>query len=115
MVVCFSRRMPAVASICTGDVPVERVKHFELLGIIVSADPTWQAHVDHVPARGSQRLSVRILRRAGVSPSDTVTTYRAIIRPTLEYASQTGHTGLTAQQSNPLETIQRRALAIAYP
>ena len=101
MVVCFSRRMPAVASICIGDVPVERVKHFKLLSVIVSADLTWQAHADHLTARGSQRLYLlRILRRAGVSPSDVVATCRAIIRPTLEYACQAWHTGLTVQQSN---------------
>ena len=116
MVVCFSRRMPAVASICIGDAPVERVKHKQLLGVLVSADLTWQAHMDHVTARGSRRLYLsRILRRAGASPSDPVGTYRAIIRPTLEYACQAWHIGLTAQQSNLLKVIRRRTLAITYP
>ena len=93
----------------------ESFEHFKLLGVNL----TWQALVDHVTARGKQRLYLlRILRRAGVPPSDIVATYRAIILPTLGYMlpGQAWHAGLTAQhaQSNLLATIQRRALDIAY-
>ena len=51
----------------------------------------------------------------GDLPSKHCATYRATIRPNLEYACQAWHTGLTAQQSNLLENTQRRSLAIAYP
>ena len=37
------------------------------------------------------------------------------IRPVLEYASPTWHAGLTVEQSEAIEHIQKRALRISYP
>ena len=41
--------------------------------------------------------------------------YVSLVPSVLEYACQVWHTGLTAQQSDQLEALQRRALRIAYP
>ena len=41
--------------------------------------------------------------------------YKTIIQPVLEYACPVWHTGLTKQDSDLLEQIQRRAMTVLYP
>ena len=40
--------------------------------------------------------------------------YIAVIRPVLEYAVPVWHTGLTAELSDQLETVQKRALRTIF-
>jgi len=40
--------------------------------------------------------------------------YISVVRPILEYACQVWHTGLTAGQSDALESVQKRAMRIIY-
>ena len=40
--------------------------------------------------------------------------YISVIRPVLEYAVAAWHTGLTKEQSDELEALQKRALRIIY-
>ena len=40
--------------------------------------------------------------------------YTSVVRPILEYACPVWHTGLTAAQSDALESLQRRAMRIIY-
>ena len=40
--------------------------------------------------------------------------YISVVRPILEYACPVWHTGLTAAQSDALESVQRRAMRIIY-
>jgi len=88
----------------------------KLLGVVLSNYLKWKDHVDYVSAKGSQRLYfLRMLKRSGVEPKDIVRIYVSLVRSVLEYACQVWHTGLTAQQSDQLEALQRRALRIAYP
>ena len=41
--------------------------------------------------------------------------YTSLVRPLLEYSAQLWHAGLATTQSDLLESIQERALSIAYP
>ena len=109
MLICFARKPPTVPPIRLDNVMIERVQYAKLLG-------KWQKHVDYVCCKGSQRLYfLRMLKRAGVEPNDIVRIYKCLVRSVLEYACQVWHTGLTAQQPDQLEAIQRRALCIAHP
>ena len=88
-----------------------RVQQTKLLSSYVK----WQGHVDYVCAMESQRLHVlRMLKRAGVGPKDIVRISVSLVRSVLEYACQVWYTGLTVQESDQLEGLQRRALRIAY-
>jgi len=40
--------------------------------------------------------------------------YISVVRPILEYACPVWHTGLTAAQSDTLESVQKRAMRIIY-
>ena len=66
---------------------VERVNQAKILGVTISADLTWNAHVDTIISRACKRLYMLYqLKRSGVSQHDLVRIYLAIIRPVLEYA-----------------------------
>ena len=116
MVMCFARKPPTVPPLVLDNVVIERVQHAKLLGVVVSCDLKWQKHVDYVCGKASQRLYfLRMLKRAGVELNDIVRIYTSLVRSVLEYACQVWHTGLTSQQSDQLEAIQRRALRIIHP
>ena len=91
MVFSFSKSLDLVPLTISGTV-IESVKHSKLLGVTLSADLTWNEHIDSTIKKCNQRLYLLLhLRRAGVSPKDLVTLYKAIIRPVLEYAAPVWH------------------------
>ena len=56
-----------------------------------------------------------MLRRAGASCDQLLTFYKSTIWSCLEYACPIWHCGLTVEQADSIESIQRRALRIAHP
>ena len=52
------------------------------------------------------------LKRAGISQSDLIYYYGAVIRRVMEYACPVWHSSLTSEQSKALEAVQRRACQI---
>ena len=47
-----------------------------LLGVIISDDLKWNAHVEYVIAKAAKRLyALRLLKRAGVMPEDMLKVY----------------------------------------
>ena len=102
------------------------IQQTKLLGAVVSSDLKWQDHVDYVCANGFQRLyCLRMLKRPGVEPKDTVRIYVSLVRRYSHTHARSGtprnccrllgHTGLTVQNSDRLEALRRQALRIAYP
>jgi len=95
---------------------IERVYHFKLLGINISHDMNWQAHIDAISHKASSRLHfLRILKKSGLKPHHLLHFYLTGIRPVLEYCSVVWHHSRTKAQSGTLEAIQRWALRIIYP
>ncbi len=67
-------------------------------------------------SRAAPRLYyLRQLRRCCVDTSDLLIYYKSVIRPVVEYCCQAWHTGLTKQDTDLIEQIQRRALNVIYP
>ena len=92
---------------------MERVQHFKLLGITLSHDISWQAHIDAIITKASSRLYfLKILQKSGLQTHQLRHFYLSVIRPILEYCSLIWHHGLTKAQAESLEAIQRRALRI---
>ena len=54
-------------------------------------------------------------KRADASRKDLLTLYKASARSAVEYACMVWHTGLTGQQGDRVESVQRRALGIIEP
>ena len=68
---------------------VEWVGSCKLLGVIISGDLKWNAHVEYVIAKAAKRLyALRLLKHMGVMPEDMLKLYTYNIRLVLEYAAQ---------------------------
>ena len=95
---------------------VERVASFKLLGVIIRCDLSWQEHVDYIITKASKRFYVLCqLKRSGVCNLDIIAVYCSLIRSIVEYASPVWHSGLTKNQSDLIEGVQKRCLRIIYP
>jgi len=71
---------------------VERVQHFKLLGITLSHDMNWQAHIDAIITKASSRLYfLKILKKSGLQSHQLRHFYLSVIRPILEYCSPIWH------------------------
>ena len=116
MFVSFSKEAPNVPQIVVEGNQIERVSHCTLLGVIIKDKLNWQEHVDKLHKKASSRLYfVSQLKRTKMSSLDIVKVYISLVRSVLEYACQLRHAGLTDHQRDMLESIQQRALKIAFP
>jgi len=71
---------------------IERVYHFKLLGINISQDMNWQAHIDAISHKAASRLHfLRILKKSGLKPHHLLHFYLTVIRPVLVYCSVVWH------------------------
>ncbi len=118
MIVSFSRKHPSegIPPLTIGGAEIERITSAKVLGVVVSSNLSWQAHIDYICPNASRRLYfLSMLRRAGASRKDLLTFYKATVRSAVEYACVVWHTGLTGEQADRLESVQRRALNIIEP
>ena len=107
MIIYFGKKSHSVQKISINGQKIERVPKFKLLGIIFNDKLTWHDHVEYICTKASRRLYfLRMLKRAGRSPSDICDVYTSTVRSVLEYASIVWHSALTKQQSDNIEHIQ---------
>ncbi len=96
-------------------VGIQNTDHIKLLGIHFTTDLKWQKEVDEIYTKAARNISaVIMLTKTGLSKQDILEVYCAKIRPIMEYACQVWHPGLTTEQSDSLESIQKRVLKIVY-
>jgi len=55
---------------------------------------------------------LKLLKRCSVSDDDLLHYYKSVIRPTIKYACPVWQSGLTSDQRDRLESLQRRALKL---
>ena len=92
---------------------VERVTSFKLLGVTIANDLNWDEHVTAICSKVNKRLHyLKLLKRCSVSADDLLHYYKSVIRPTIEYACPVWQSGLTNEQCDRLESLQRRALQL---
>ena len=91
MVVYFGKQL------CVDDIPlicitgngrhIKRVVSFKLLGVVISSDLTWYAHVSYILSKSAERIyCILNLCKAGGPMRDIVYIYCPVIRSVLEYA-----------------------------
>jgi len=92
------------------DHPVERVTSFKLLGVTVTDSLGWDENVSLICSKAAKRLHfLKILKRSGLAIDDLLHYYKSVVRPVLEYGSTVWHASITEEQTNRLDSIQRRA------
>jgi hypothetical protein len=92
---------------------IEHIKTFKLLGVIISKNLSWYAHVDYILGKVAKRFYFLIqFVHAGVRDSDMITIFCSIVRSVLEYACPVWHPGPTKSQSKKLECVQKKFLKL---
>ena len=87
-----------------------------LLGVIVSDDLKWNAHIDLICKKVATCLYfLRQLKQAKLPSYDLLLFHKTCIHPVAEYASPIFHNALPHYLSDVLEKLQKRALRIVYP
>ena len=119
MIICFCHNDTHIASIpriVIDDNDIERVTKAKVLGVTLSSDLSWNAHVDMIVSKARKRVfTIYQLKRAGIRQCDLLRVYVCVIRPVLEYACPVWHTSLPIYLSDNIETIQKRCLRTIFP
>ena len=91
-------------------VPLERVETFKYLGILLSSDLSWSAHVNSICSKARKLIGLLYRRFYTDMASDKLLElYKILIRPHLEYAAPIWAPYLTRDTSN-LEHVQKFGL-----
>ena len=111
--ISFSKSENTLEPVTINDTNIEVVPSAKLLGVMISNDLKWNAHVEMICKKVSARLYfLRQLNRAKVPTNDLLCFYTTCIRPVVEYACPVFHTALPQYLSEELERLQKRALRI---
>ncbi|PFX11352.1 RNA-directed DNA polymerase from mobile element jockey, partial [Stylophora pistillata] len=114
--ISFSRSGSLFDHITINDKQIEVVSSARLLGVIVSDNLRWNAHVESICKKAAKRLYfLKQLKRAKVPSEDMLLFYTTCIRPVLEYACPVFHHSLPQYLSNEMERLQKRALRMIQP
>ena len=92
------------------NVRVEVVNKYKYLGVVLKYDLKWTENIEYVIGKGMRRSNsiISILRFKGLSTEAKLCVWKALVRPILEYGSQTWWPNKT--QSMRLERVQLKAL-----
>ena len=92
---------------------IPRGAAMKLLGVVIQYNLKWDQQIDS--RANTCKYFITILKRSGVLLGDLVRCYCTFVRPLLEYAAPVWHPGLTIQQSDVLEQVQRQVLRVLLP
>ena len=92
---------------------IKVVTDAKLLGVTISSDLSWNAHITEVIKKAAKRLYFLIqLKRARVSQKDLCLFYITCVRSVIDYAVPVFHYALPAYLMPELERVQKRAMRI---
>ena len=114
--VSFAKTQRQFSPIMVNGKELEIVPKAKLLGLTISSNLTWNAHVRDVIKKASKRIYFLIeLKRANVSHDDLKLFYITCIRSILDYAAPVFHYSLPKYLMNEMERIQKRVMGIIFP
>ena len=96
--------------------PVQEVKDFKFLGVLLDSHLTFTKHIQEMKAKCAKRTNIlRALAGTdwGGDRKTILQLYTAIIRPIIEYCSIAYHGELTDSQNSQIEAIQNAAVRTA--
>ena len=109
MQVYFGKKEQPAVDLCIADHHLEVVNKVKLLGVTIQNDLKWGSQVDNIMKKANGKMyMLRKLKAAGLNSQELLTVYKGYIRPLLEYAAPLWHPGLTQQQVDQVEKIQKR-------
>ena len=94
---------------------LEIVPKAKLLGLTISSNLTWNAHVRDVIKKASKRIYFLIqLKRANVSHDDLKLFYITCIRSILDYAVPVFYYSLPKHLMNEMERMQKHVMGVFF-
>ena len=110
MTVNFLKSPPSFTNPIPPKISVTCIK---LLGVTITADLKWDAHVQNILKQASPSVSLlKLLLKFSCPPKDLLQLYCSFIRPILEFACPVWHFGLSSEHIYKIENVQKRALRI---
>ena len=102
------KRSPLPSEYSLHKKPLQTVKESKYLGVTITQDLRWDTHVTNVTNRANQKLGLlrRALKVSSISAKEQA--YKALVRPSLEYASAVWDP-YNEKEVTKLERVQRRA------
>ena len=92
---------------------LEVIYSLKLVGLIITSDMSWQAHVSYTITRVNKILwQLTRFKQLGASTEKLIVFYTVKIRSILMFGAACYHSALTSDQSDRLELQQKRSLAI---
>ena len=92
---------------------LEVVPEIKLVGVLVTQGLKWQKNTDYICAKARQKLWVlRRLQKFNIETDKLLDVYKKEVRSLLEYAVPVWNSGLTQNQSNQIERVQKGAFRI---
>ena len=92
---------------------LEVIYSLKLVGIVISSDLSWQAHVDYTVTRVNKVLWQLIrFKQLGANRQKLITFYILKVRSILMFGAACYHSALTLDQGQKLELQQKRSWAI---
>ena len=114
--ICTLRTRPEFPPLLNNNRPLENLPSYKVLGLTLCNTLKWNDNINGIVTKASKRLYIlRVLKGAGVFPSDLLNIYFALIRSVLEYCCVTWSNGLPLYLSDKIERVQKRALRILFP
>ena len=97
----------------SGNQILDVVSEIKLVGVIVNHDLRWQKNTDYICQKATEKLwTLRRLQKFSLDTFQIFDVYVKEVRSLLEYAVPVWHSGLTRQQTNQIEKIQKTAFRI---
>ena len=92
---------------------IDPTNQIKLLGVYITNDLKWSKNTTNVCSKVNQKLYIiNKLKNFGLQKEELLTAWQSILRPITEYAVPLWHPGLTEYDSERIEMLQKRALAI---
>ena len=89
------------------------VSETKILGILISEDLKWSAHVNFMLKRANKKIWIlRRMKILNLDPEILTDFYCKEIRSILEFGVAVWHSGITVKHSQQLETVQKVCLNI---
>ena len=108
-----SKTLDFPLEVCFSDgVILEEVESFKLLGVVLNNSLKWQENTDYICSKARKKIwLLRNMKKSGLSESELIDAYKKEIRSLLELAVPVWHSGITVEQSQQIERVQKLSLA----
>ena len=112
----FRKNKTVIPPTTLGEQSLTKVRSYKLLGIWFDDDLKWKTNTEYITKKAAKRLYFMKILKSYNAPKEALKMfYVAVVRSVLEYGAQVWNGGLTMEQSEDIERIQKRALRIMYP